>query len=134
MRLKFFSKKFDIYTDGSHKGKWGSWAFVIVYKNKIIYEACGRQRKTNSLRMEFQAAIEALSYLAPGSTACVHSDSKILVDSALKLMLQPDAHQDQIEKINHLSSLNQITWKWVKAHTGIEFNERCDQLCLTARS
>ena len=30
---KIFRKKIDIYTDGSHKGKWGSWAFVVV-KNK----------------------------------------------------------------------------------------------------
>ncbi len=133
LNFNFLKKKFDIYTDGSHKGKWGSWAYVIVHKNKIVYEASGRVRKTNSHRMEFQAAIEALSYLKPGTLACLHSDSKVLIDSALDPESRPQVNADQSEKIDELSSMHYISWKWVKAHSGIPFNERCDQLCMAAR-
>ncbi len=132
-KFNFLKKKFDIYTDGSHKDKWGSWAYVIVHKNKIIHEASGRVRKTNSHRMEFQAAIEALSYIKPGAWACVYSDSKILIDSVLDPGNRPQVNIDQSHQIDQLISKREISWKWVKAHSGIAFNERCDQLCTAAR-
>ena len=66
---------FEVYTDGSHKGKWGSWAFVVVKNNKVFHEASGRVRYTASHRMEFQAALEALYFLDHGSVAHFYSDS-----------------------------------------------------------
>lgn len=128
----FNKNKFEIYTDGSHKGKWGSWAFVIVKKGRIIHEAWGRERKTNSHRMEFQAAIEALSYLKNKSVITLYSDSKILID-CFDQNERPSVHQDQIEKLDQISAQHKISWKWVRAHAGILYNERCDQLCVQAR-
>lgn len=126
-------RKLEIYTDGSHKGRWGAWAFVVVKNNKIIFENSGRIRKTNSHRMEFQAAIEALSYLKTGSQAFLYTDSRVLIQSALQKHSRPSVNSDQVELLNQLSSTRQISWKWVKAHSGIQFNERCDQLCISAR-
>lgn len=132
--VQIFRKKFDVYTDGSHKGKWGSWAFVVVQNNKIIHEASGRVRKTNSHRMEFQAAIEALSYLKKSSKVRVHSDSKVLINSLTKPSGRSAVNADQIEKLNQLSSYHKISWTWVKAHSGVQFNERCDELCAQTRN
>lgn len=133
MFFRLFNRKLDIYTDGSHKGKWGSWAFVIVRNGKAIYEASGRVRKTNSNRMELQAAIEALTYLKPGSKACLHTDSRILINSMLSPEMRPKVNLDQLQQLDLLACRHQISWKWVKAHFGIEHNERCDQLCIEAR-
>ncbi len=124
----------DIYTDGSHKGKWGSWAFVIVQNSVVIKESSGRERKTNSHRMEFQAAIEALQYLKPGSKANLHSDSRELIKTAESNTKTNRLNSDQIEILRTLILKHKISWKWVKAHSGKAFNERCDELCVQARS
>lgn len=123
-----------IYTDGSHKDKWGSWAFVIVRNHKIIHESSGRVRKTNSHRMEFQAVIEALTYLKKGSSSFLYSDSKVLIDCFNSPQERPAVNADQLEQLDALLLERKITWKWVKAHSGIKYNERCDELCVLARN
>lgn len=133
LRSLFFKTRIDIFTDGSHKGKWGSWAYVIVCKDKVIRESCGRKRNTNSHRMEFEAAIEALSFLKENSNVHLHSDSRVLIKAVTQTGLRPATNVDQINKLQELKSRHQITWKWVKAHSGVEHNERCDQLCREAR-
>lgn len=129
----FRSKALSLYTDGSHKGKWGSWAFVVVQNNRIIHEASGRVRRTTSHRMEFQAAIEALNYLKPGQEVDLFTDSKILLDCAVHDE-RPRINPDQSEVLFELLKKHKINWNWVRAHSGNEFNERCDQLCIQARS
>ncbi len=128
-----FQSQIHIYTDGSHKEKWGSWAFVVVKNNKITHESSGRVRKTNSHRMEFQAVIEALTYLRKGSAACLYSDSKVLIDCFVFPHERPAVNADQLEQLDALLLDRKITWKWVKAHSGIQYNERCDELCILAR-
>lgn len=131
--LNIFKSEVHVYTDGSHKGKWGSWAFVVVQNNKIIYEASKRVSKTNSNSMEFQAAIEALNYLKPNVKACIFSDSRVLIKAVTSTENRPRANADQIKSIDELLVGRNVTWKWIKAHSGIQFNERCDELCITAR-
>ena len=67
----------EIFTDGSHKGRWGSWAFVVVRDNIVLIENSGRERKTNSHRMEFQAAIEALKHLPEQSVATIRTSAPL---------------------------------------------------------
>lgn len=132
--FNFFRKRscFEIYTDGSSKGAVGSWAFVISQKGKNLQEKSGRVRKVSCNRMEFQAAIEALSSIHEKSKITLFSDSRILID-AMKSGVGPEAYQDQIEILKALNQKHQIKWQWVKAHNGNSFNERCDELCILAR-
>jgi ribonuclease HI len=132
--LNLFKRELHIYTDGSQKGKWGSWAFVVTQNGKIIHEASGREKKADNNRMEFHAAIEALRYLKAGAKACIHSDSKVLIESVSSAEDRPAASEDQMSHLDELQVNRQITWKWVKAHSGNPFNERCDELCILARS
>ena len=73
--LSFLRKKenYEIYTDGSLKREKGSWAYVILQNGKLIKEASFHQKfslcERSSNRMEFLAAIAALSYLTPNSNA-----------------------------------------------------------------
>lgn len=124
----------EIYTDGSHKGRWGSWAFVIVCNNIVLSENSGRERKTNSHRMEFQAAIEALKSLPSPSVATIRTDSRELIKVFTKPRKRPAANADQIQLIDFLLLKHKISWKWIKAHSGELHNERCDSLCISARS
>lgn len=130
----FFQKNFEIYTDGSHKGKWGSWAFVVVCNQKILHEASGRENKTNSHRMEFQAAIEAMKYLPKNSRALFYTDSRVLLNSVNKKNKRVEVNLEQVEELKRLSKNHKISWRWVKAHSGTIYNERCDQLCILART
>lgn len=141
----FFAKPIEIYTDGSVKHGRGTWAFVVVSNSKIIHEASGSEsykatRRCNN-RMEFQAAIEALRWLRPQSRAVLYSDSRNLVD-CLNLWMEPWSQQgwvkknqspipnvDQLKLLYELSKRHKLEWKWVRAHAGHVFNERCDELC-----
>lgn len=123
----------EIYTDGSSKDGWGSWAYVICRNGKIVVEKSGRIQKGASNIMELQAAIEALLALPEKSQLTLFSDSRILID-AMKLGEVPAAFQAQINTLLSLSKKHKIQWQWVKAHRGNPFNERCDELCVLARS
>jgi ribonuclease HI len=141
-----FSPPYEVYTDGSFKEGRGSWAYVIVRKGKILRESSGRARKTASNPMEFQAAIEALKSLPAGARITLYSDSRILIDTStlwmgewksagwLKKNGRPIPYVDQIKELEILNGSRRIAWKWVKAHSGDSYNERCDELCILART
>lgn len=131
----FFQRFFrlDIYTDGSSKDGVGSWAYVISRRGRCLVENSGRVLRASSNAMEFQAAIEALRSIPPGSNVTLFTDSKILVDA----MISGTAHasfQSQIDRLVPLTQIHRINWRWIKAHNGNKFNERCDELCALIRS
>ena len=127
----------EIYTDGSFKNGRGSWAFVMLRNGVVMREASGTQRKTNSLRMEMQAVIEALRSLPESSAqATVYCDSRPVLDLFLS-GVHVSSSKPNYDLASQLLILNQkhtINWRWVKAHSGKTFNERCDELCVQARS
>ncbi len=137
---------YEIYTDGSYKQGRGSWAYVIVHHGKLIHEASGRAKKTSSHRMEFQAAIEALKNFPGSFPATLFSDSKVLVQTVIMKMPQwasnnwlkknnlPIPNKDLVQELHKLLEARAISWQWIKAHSGIVWNEHCDQLCLLART
>lgn len=130
----FFKPSLEVFTDGSHKGKWGSWAFVVVRdRNRIVYEASGRQRKTNSHRMEFQAAIEALKYIKSGTSVLLHTDSRELLKAMSSNRNKANCNQDQVDILLDLQKTRKVSWRWVKAHAGQPYNQRCDELCREVR-
>ncbi|MES3036688.1 MAG: RNase H family protein [Bdellovibrionota bacterium] len=124
----------EIYTDGSSKYGWGTWAYVVTKRGQILKEVSGQVHDADSNTMEFQAAIEALSSLPLNTRAVLYSDSRILVD-AMSLELYPRTKNlfNMVEKLTRLTNQHKVQWKWVKAHNGSKFNERCDQLCINAR-
>jgi ribonuclease HI len=140
------STQLSIYTDGSHKNHKGSWAFVVVEGTSVIHEASGSAIHMNSNQMEFQAAIEALKHIPPGTKATIYSDSRIVVDTIsiwvnewkqlgwVKKKNRQIFYLDQIKLLDELNLAREITWKWIPAHRGQVHNERCDELCIKARA
>jgi ribonuclease HI len=139
----------EIYTDGSAKGRWGSWSFLVVHEGHVLAEASGRERQTNSNRMEFQAAIQALEYIS--SLGAKTRELEVLLATDCKILLEnipkfpewraaqwrranhPIPNADLFEKLYALILKQAVTWKWVRAHSGNPHNERCDELCRLAR-
>jgi ribonuclease HI len=129
----WFSRPTEIYTDGSSKNGVSSWAYVISKRGKIVREKSGTARRAGNNAMEFQAVIEALSSVRENSKIVLYSDSKILIDAMIEEK-GPAAFRNQIEILLALKAKHKISWRWIKAHNGNEFNERCDRLCAEARN
>ena len=140
---------FEVYTDGSFKNGCGSWAYVIVRQKRVVRENSGRASKTNSLRMELRGAIEALGSLREaqnlGSAAsfsrsrdsvALFSDSRTLVDAMQsgKEVSESRPNADLLNALLQLSREFRVEWRWVRAHSGQIYNERCDELCVLART
>ena len=142
---RFFQKPLEVYTDGSLKFGRGAWAFLVVEKNKTIIEKFGTAKNTTSNRMEFQAVIEALRLLPRDRALKIHTDSRVLLEALAKIpewKLQgwikknsnPIPSVDQMILLDQLLQNRRVQWQWVKAHSGVQYNERCDELCILARS
>lgn len=133
LRFLTYFASIEIYIDGSAKQGWGSWAYVYSKRGLWVNESSGRVRKASSNKMEFQAAIEALKVLPSNSKVVIYSDSRLLVD-AMTSATCPRGLEQEVESLSSLVKNHSITWKWIKAHKGIKFNERCDELCIQART
>lgn len=154
--LKSFAKlvsvepPIQIYSDGSLKNNRGSWAYVILAGNQVLNEASGRvENPTTSLRMEIQAALEALTKLKSlgleKKSVRFLTDSRVLTEIALKRSNEwqqlgwlkkngktiPDV--DLIQSLAKISTSFNIEWQWIPGHRGHYYNEYCDKLCAKAR-
>jgi ribonuclease HI len=136
-----------VYTDGgciNNPGPGGFGAVIIDGEKKT--ELSGGKRLTTNNRMEMKACIEALKYLKTSEKKIIlHTDSAYIanavnkgwlsswikknwVKSDGKQVLNSDLWQ---ELYFYLKSLN-VQIKWVKGHSGIKYNERCDVLANSA--
>lgn len=138
-------ESFEIYTDGSNKGRWGSWSYIILKNGVVISEASGRSYQSDCNRMEFQAVIEALGSLSYSSKVIINTDSLVLIESVklltewasnywLKKNGRPIPNVDLFISLHKLLLKHTVTFKWIRAHSGNIYNERCDMLCVEARS
>lgn len=131
-----------IYTDGAcsgNPGKGGYGAVLTCGNNKK--ELSGSFRKTTNNRMELMAAIAALECLRnEGSRVILTSDSKYLVDAINQNWIEKWARKgfanvknaDLWKRLIAVIDRHDVTFKWVKGHSGDVFNERCDALAVNA--
>ena len=137
------SKRTVVYTDGAcidNPGP-GGWAWVIPGGGW----ACGADPSTTNQRMELTAALEALREV-DGPVEVV-SDSTYVVNCFRdrwhvgwrkrgwrNAKRKPVANRDLWEPLLalFLPREQEISWRWVKGHSGDEWNEMADQLALGA--
>ena len=132
-----------VYTDGACHGNPGpgGWAWVVPGGPW----ACGPDPDTTNQRMELQAVLEALQEL--DGPVKVFSDSKYVVNCFHDRWYEgwlrrdwrnanrkPVANRDLWEPLIDLYQQREteISFKWVKGHSGDEWNEIADQLATTA--
>lgn len=136
-----------IYTDGGCSGNPGpgGWGVVVIFNGEARQLSGGEKNTTNN-RMELTAAINALSIVKntpdfKNHKITVNIDSQY-VKNGITVWIKgwklkgwktadkkPVKNQDLWIQLDELNSALNVSWNWVKGHTGIEYNEICDQLC-----
>ena len=131
-----------VYTDGACSGNPGpgGWAWAVPDGPF----ASGAEPHTTNQRMEITAAAEAL-YALDGPVTVV-SDSTYVVNCFTKKWYegwkakgwvnskkQPVANQDLWRPlIDHVLERGDVTWRWVKGHSGDRWNDVVDRLAVEA--
>jgi ribonuclease HI len=135
----------DIYTDGACRGNPGpgGWAAVLSSGGREK-EISGAQIQTTNNRMELQAVIEALQALKRPVDVRLYTDSQYVRRGILEWLPQwkargwktadkkPVKNQDLWELLEAAAARHRIEWHWIRGHTGIPGNERCDALANAA--
>jgi len=103
-------------------------------------ELCGGELETTNNRMELQAVISALNLLKRPCEIILHTDSQY-VKNGISTWIhgwkkngwktadkKPVKNADLWLALDEAQRQHKIDWRWVKGHSGHEFNERADQL------
>ena len=134
-----------VYTDGACSGNPGpgGWAWAVA-PDGTRFDSGGEPVTTNQ-RMEITAVLEALRALVGEGPVQVVSDSTYVVNcfrdkwyvrwaangwrNAKK---QPVANADLWRPLIELVEANDVTFRWVKGHSGDRLNDLVDQLAVAA--
>jgi ribonuclease HI len=95
---------------------------------------------TTNNRMELQAAIEALRRLREACEVDLFTDSEYVRDGITTWIQawkkrgwkKKVKNKDLWLELDALTHKHTINWQWVRGHSGVEGNERCDALSVEA--
>ena len=138
-------KQVGIHTDGACLGNPGpgGWAALLRY-GSTERELAGGEADTTNNRMELMAAIAALEAQTSPCEVVLHTDSQYVkkgIGEWLPNWIRrgwktaggdPVKNRDLWERLAAASTRHQMTWKWVRGHSGHVDNERVDQLARAA--
>ena len=130
-----------IFTDGACRGNPGpgGWG-VILRSGSHEKELFGGEQSTTNNRMELRAAIEGLAALKRPSRVTVTTDSQYVRQGITQWIegwkrnqwrtsaKKPVKNQDLWQLLDQLTSRHEVTWEWVKGHSGHPDNELADAL------
>lgn len=128
-----------IYTDGGAISNPGPGGYgVILRSHDQQREFSGGFRHTTNNRMEIMAAIVGLRELTEPCTVIIYTDSQYLANAINKGWAQRwrtngwkrnrkdrALNSDLWEELLTLSEQHQITFEWLRGHSGHPENERC---------
>lgn len=131
----------EIYTDGACRGNPGpgGWGALLSFGDSDK-ELSGAEAHTTNNRMELTAVIRALEALKRPVEASVFTDSEYVRKGITEWVAgwkargwktsdrKPVKNQDLWEQLDALAAKHQLEWHWVKGHSGVPGNERCDEL------
>ena len=130
-----------LYTDGACLGNPGpgGWGVVLSWDGQVRELSGGLPETTNN-QMELTAVIKGLEALKRPVPLHIVTDSKYVMQGVTQWMKgwkrngwrtankKPVANRPLWEQLDGLLAQHQVSWEWVKGHTGHPQNERCDQL------
>jgi len=134
-------KKVAIFTDGACKGNPGpgGWG-ALLRMGPHEKELSGGEADTTNNRMEMTAVIKGLNALTEGCDVELYSDSKYVLDGITKWVegwkkrgwvtasKKPVRNADLWHELIAAAARHDVSWNWVKGHSGHPENERVDTL------
>jgi len=139
-------KKVTIYTDGACLGNPGPGGYgVVLLYNGRRKEISGGFRLTTNNRMEMMGVIVGLRALKERCSVTLYSDSEYVVNSISKGWAarwrangwkrnkkDKAVNADLWEQLLDLIDKHEVKMVWVRGHSGVKENERCDELSVAA--
>ena len=136
-----FRSVIEVYTDGACRGNPGpgGWGVLLRFGDNEK-ELWGGEHNTTNNRMELTAAIKGLTALKKDSLVCLTTDSQYLRNGITKWInnwknrgwktadKKQVKNQDLWQQLDEVSKNHEITWHWVKGHSGHPENEMADIL------
>lgn len=134
-----------IYTDGACSGNPGpgGWGSVLLF-NGHRRELSGGAAGTTNNRMELQAVIGAVEALKRPCDVTIYTDSVYVMKGMLEWLpqwkkrnwrtagKQAVKNVELWQRLEQVLSPHEVTWRWVKGHSGNPENERADELARLA--
>lgn len=131
----------EIFTDGACRGNPGpgGWGAVLHY-NGHEKKLHGGEKQTTNNRMELMAAIIALESLTRPCVVSMTTDSKYVMQGITEWMdnwkrrgwktaaKKPVKNVDLWQRLDQALGPHQVSWQWVKGHSGHPENELADEL------
>ena len=131
----------EIYSDGACRGNPGpgGWGALLRY-NGVEKELSGGEKETTNNRMEMTAVIEALKALNRPCKVAITTDSQYVKNGITSWIInwkkngwrgsnkKPVKNQELWKTLDELVSKHEVSWHWVKGHSGHPENEKADQL------
>lgn len=131
----------EIFTDGACRGNPGpgGWGALLRYGGHEK-ELFGGEAETTNNRMELMAAIQAIESLTRSCKIALTTDS-VYVRSGITEWLpnwkkrgwktaakKPVKNADLWRRLDQAVQGHEVSWHWVKGHSGHAENERADEL------
>lgn len=129
-----------IYTDGgcAPNPGVGGWGAVLRHGRKVKELSGGEAESTNN-RMELMAAIESLNTLKRRCRVRLVTDSQYVKNGVTQWMPGWKArgwkrktgiikNLELWKRLDEAVQAHEVEWDWVKGHSGVADNERCDEL------
>ena len=120
------NNSFVIHTDGACKGNpgQGGWGAVIEQDGNQTIISGGEPHTTNN-RMEMTAVIKGLEAIDPHAPVLISSDSTYVINTMTKGWKRK-ANHDLCEQLDRLVKGRDVSWRWVRGHSGERGNELAD--------
>nr|Q31H49.1 RecName: Full=Ribonuclease H; Short=RNase H [Hydrogenovibrio crunogenus XCL-2] len=131
----------ELFTDGGCRGNPGpgGWGALLRFGG-VEKELKGAELDTTNNRMELTAAIEGLKALKRPCKVTLTTDSQYVKNGITQWMTnwkknnwktaakKPVKNKDLWQALDEALQPHDVTWAWVKGHSGHDENERVDEL------
>ena len=134
-----------LYTDGACKGNPGpgGWGYLLKCGEKSIHDS-GSEKDTTNNRMELMAVINGLSKLNRFCNVIISTDSQYVKNGMEEWIhnwtkngwkgsnKKPVKNVDLWQRLDTLVQKFNVSWEWIKGHSGHTENEFVDTLASNA--